>query len=89
MNMLMKKIVYYILTLLASTFCLEACAQDRNSKDLHMKEKTLVVYFSRTGENYAVGNIDKGNTEIIAEMIAEKTGGTLFQVVLRIPHVPR
>ena len=79
--MLMKKIVYYILTLLASTFCLEACAQDRNSKDLHMKEKTLVVYFSRTGENYAVGNIDKGNTEIIAEMIAEKTGGTLFQVV--------
>ncbi len=48
-----------------------------------MKEnpKTLVVYFSRTGENYAVGSIDKGNTEIIAEMIAEKTGGTLFQIV--------
>jgi len=77
----MKKIVYSILTLLASTFCLEACAQDKNSKDLNMKEKTLVVYFSRTGENYAVGNIDKGNTEIIAEMIAEKTDGTLFQVV--------
>ena len=77
----MKKIMYSILTLLASTFCLEACAQDKNSNDLNMKENTLVVYFSRTGENYAVGNIDKGNTEIIAEMIAEKTGGTLFQIV--------
>ena len=81
MNMIMKKIVYSILTLLASTFCLEARGQDKNSNDLNMKEKTLVVYFSRTGENYAVGNIDKGNTEIIAEMIAEKTGGTLFQIV--------
>ena len=77
----MKKIAYSILTLLASVLCLEAGAQDKNSNDLNMKEKTLVVYFSRTGENYAVGNIDKGNTEIIAEMIAEKTGGTLFQIV--------
>lgn len=42
--------------------------------------KTLVVFFSRTGENYAVGNIKKGNTHIIAEMIAEETDGTLFQV---------
>lgn len=42
--------------------------------------KTLVVFFSRTGENYAVGNIKKGNTHIIAEMIAEETGSTLFQI---------
>ena len=38
----------------------------------------LVVYFSRTGEQYSVGNIDKGNTEIVAEMIAEKTGSDLY-----------
>ena len=44
------------------------------------KGKTLVVYFSKAGENYAVGNIKKGNTRIIAEMIAEETDGTLFQV---------
>lgn len=42
--------------------------------------KTLVVYFSKAGENYAVGNIKKGNTGIIAEMIAEETDGVLFQV---------
>ena len=31
----------------------------------------LVIYFSRTGEQYTVGVIDKGNTAIVAEMIAE------------------
>ncbi|MBQ9273983.1 MAG: NAD(P)H-dependent oxidoreductase [Succinivibrio sp.] len=42
--------------------------------------EVLVAYFSRTGENYAVGVIDKGNTEIAAEMIAAQTGGTLFKI---------
>ena len=40
--------------------------------------RTLVVYFSRTGEQYTVGVIDKGNTAIVAEMIAEETGADLF-----------
>ena len=40
----------------------------------------LVAYFSRTGEEYNVGNITKGNTHIIAEIIARKTGGTLFEI---------
>lgn len=48
-------------------------------KDMENK-KTLVVFFSRTGENYAVGNIKKGNTHIVAEMIAEETGATLFRI---------
>ena len=42
--------------------------------------KTLIVYFSRTGEQYSVGNITKGNTAIVAEIIAEKTGGNLFEI---------
>ena len=40
-----------------------------------------MIYFSRTGEQYTVGNIDKGNTAIVAEMIADKTGADLFEVV--------
>ena len=35
--------------------------------------KKLVIYFSHTGENYmkdGIRNIDKGNTEIVAEKIA-------------------
>ena len=42
--------------------------------------KVLVAYFSRAGENYHVGYIRKGNTEIVAEMIAQKTGGDLFHI---------
>lgn len=41
--------------------------------------KSLVIYFSRAGENYAVGKIEKGNTEVIAEYIAEFTGAELFR----------
>ena len=47
------------------------------------KEESLIIYFSHTGENYVSGkiiNIDKGNTEIVAEMIRDITGGDLFKV---------
>ena len=43
----------------------------------------LVIYFSRSGENYFGGelkNIEKGNTEVIAEYIQEITGADLFKV---------
>ena len=42
--------------------------------------KALIVYFSKTGEQYGVGTITKGNTAIMARMIAEKTGADLFEV---------
>lgn len=48
----------------------------------------LVVYFSRTGEQYTVGVIDKGNTAIVAEMIAEQTGADLFEVLPVDDHYP-
>ena len=40
----------------------------------------LVVYFSHTGENYSVGVIEKGNTHIIADMIAEETVADMFEI---------
>ena len=43
--------------------------------------RILVVFFSRTGEQYTVGVIDKGNTAIVAEMIADQTGADLFEVL--------
>jgi len=43
-------------------------------------KKILVVYFSRTGDNYSVGNISKGNTHIVADMIAEATGAETFEI---------
>lgn len=49
-------------------------------------EKVLVAFFSRAGENYSVGHIEKGNTHIVAEMIAEATGGTLFHIQPVTPY---
>ncbi len=42
--------------------------------------KALVAYFSRAGENYSVGVVEKGNTEIVAEMIAEAVGADTFRI---------
>ncbi|HJA92497.1 MAG TPA: NAD(P)H-dependent oxidoreductase [Candidatus Eisenbergiella merdipullorum] len=49
----------------------------------------LIVYFSRKGENYwngSIRNLRKGNTEIVAEMIADLTGGDLFEVETVKPY---
>lgn len=43
--------------------------------------KSLVVYFSHTGEQYGVGNVTEGNTAVIAKMIAEKAGADIFEIV--------
>lgn len=45
--------------------------------------KSLVVYFSRAGENSVNGNIEiieKGYTEIIAQKIAKKTDSHIFKL---------
>ncbi|MDO4198856.1 MAG: flavodoxin [Erysipelotrichaceae bacterium] len=43
----------------------------------------LVAYYSRADENYfggSIRNISKGNTEKVAEMIADITGADLFKI---------
>ena len=61
--------------------CFTACAQKQETKQMDTKDqKVLVAFFSRADENYSVGYVDKGNTQIIAEMIADKTGGDLFHI---------
>lgn len=45
--------------------------------------KNLIIYYSRTGENYVNGsivNLAKGNTEICAEYIQNAVGGDLFEI---------
>ncbi len=58
-----------------------SCAQNKTNKQTDMKEKKiLVAFFSRADENYNVGYIKKGNTQIVAEMIGEATNGKLFHI---------
>ena len=45
--------------------------------------KNLIIYYSRTGENYwngGIKSIAKGNTEIVAEFIQSAVGGDLFEI---------
>ena len=44
------------------------------------KGHILVAYFSQAGEQYDVGVVEKGNTQIVAEMIADETDADLFHI---------
>jgi flavodoxin len=49
-------------------------------------KKSLIIYFSRADENYSVGYIDKGNTEIVAEYVQEFTKADMFKVEPLVPY---
>ncbi len=61
-----------------------------NSSDTNTEteggSKILVAFFSRADENYGVGYIEKGNTHIIADMIAEEVGADSFEIVRVTPY---
>jgi flavodoxin len=45
--------------------------------------KVLIAFFSRKGQNYVSGsikNLPVGNTEVVAGMIQEITGGDMFKI---------
>ena len=45
--------------------------------------RNLVIYFSRKGQNYVDGKIvelEKGNTELVAEYIRDAVGADLFEI---------
>lgn len=51
--------------------------------------RILIAYYSRADENYVNGRLemlDKGNTELAAEMIAGATGGDLFKIEQLHPY---
>ena len=74
----MKKLI----SILIALSLLVACASCFAEGDNHI----LIAYFSHTGENYNVGVIEKGNTHIVADMIAEETGGDLFEIATVNPY---
>ena len=63
-------------------------SEDEQGEPVSAGTNVLVVYFSRTGEQYGVGVIDEGNTAIVAKMIAEKTGADTFEVLPSDDHYP-
>ncbi len=63
-----------------------------NSQDVNSNannSKAIVIYSSFIGEQYSVGVIEKGNTEIVADMIIEKTGADRYKVEPKIDNYPK
>ena len=56
------------------------CAGQNKTKDTK-DMKALIIFFSHAGENYSVGNIEVGNTKIVADYISELTGADQFEIV--------
>ena len=52
------------------------------------RSKILVVYFSRTGEQYNVGVIDEGNTAVVAKAIAAGSGADTFEILPETDYYP-
>lgn len=49
----------------------------------------IIVYFSRTGENYVSGALKKlavGNTEAAANILRELTGADMFEIEPAVPY---
>lgn len=83
----MKRILLSLV--LSLTFVLGFAQYSNNKKNMEnmeSKKKSLVAFFSRADENYAVGYIEKGNTHIIAEMIAAEIGADLFHIETTKPY---
>ena len=58
----------------------ESAANDILNKN-NTDSKVLVVYFSRTGDNYNVGNVEVGNTAMMASYIKEYLNADSFEIV--------
>ena len=87
----MKRIIPAVLALLMVTNCnaqnnkvetLRATSMknDKSQKQNNMS-KSIVIFFSHAGDNYAVGNIEVGNTKIVADYITEIKGADQFEFV--------
>ena len=73
-----KSIITAAMALLVATACNGGTKQENVMAE---NGKTLVVFFSHAGDNYAVGNIEVGNTKIVADYISEITGAEQFEIV--------
>ena len=71
----MKKLLLILTALLGLNMTAYSQENTNNMK------KSIVIFFSHAGDNYAVGNIEVGNTKIVADYISEIAGADQFEIV--------
>ncbi len=79
--MKIKSIIMAALALFTSTSCNAQGTAPNDKIIMEQNSKALVVFFSHAGDNYSVGNIEVGNTKIVADYISEITGADQFEIV--------
>lgn len=91
----MKKRVLLFLLVILGLFTVTGCGSNKANPETEKKandilnnqtetktdSKVLIVYFSRTGENYNVGNVEVGNTAIMASYMKEYLKADSFEIV--------
>ena len=90
----MKKVISILMMLVLLCAAIPSFAEKNAAAP-----RVLVAFLSRAGENYNVGEtregsasaayagyIEKGNTAIMAALIAELTGGDLFEITTVTPY---
>ena len=82
-----KSIITAVLALIMATSCNGQdvkthgrASQPNNLKSQNMS-KSIIIFFSHAGDNYSVGNIEVGNTKIVADYITEIKGADQFEIV--------
>ena len=76
-----KTIITAALDLIMATSCNAQNKQEVKSSNNNSMSKSIVIFFSHAGDNYSVGNIEVGNTKIVADYITEIKGADQFEIV--------
>ncbi len=77
----MKTLNVMLLLLVLATGCNAQNKQEVKSQNHNNMSKSIVIFFSHAGDNYSVGNIEVGNTKIVADYISEIAGAEQFEIV--------
>lgn len=72
----LKTIILAAMAVLVGASC-----NSQNVKNTSNMKNSIVIFFSHAGDNYSVGNIEVGNTKIVADYITELTGAAQYEIV--------
>lgn len=72
----LKSIILAVSALLVGASC-----NGQTTKNQNNMSKSIVIFFSHAGDNYSVGNVEVGNTKIVADYISEIAGAEQFEIV--------
>lgn len=59
---------------------------EQNGNGSATGKRSLVIFFSRAGENWQVGNVERGNTAVMVDYIQEQADVDVFEIVPEVAY---